>query len=66
MSDVRRVLERIPAKQREAVELVVWAGCSCAEAAAVLGVPLGTLKSRLFRARASLSGLIGIDLIQEG
>ncbi|MEV6283600.1 RNA polymerase sigma factor [Kribbella sp. NPDC051770] len=54
MSAVRRILDRIPAKQREVVELVVWADCSMAEAARALGVPEGTVKSRLNRARKSL------------
>jgi RNA polymerase sigma-70 factor (ECF subfamily) len=60
MSDIRRLLDRIPAKQREAVELVVWSECSIAEAARVLGVPEGTVKSRLARARARLAGLIDL------
>jgi RNA polymerase sigma-70 factor (ECF subfamily) len=60
MSDIRRVLDRIPAKQREAVELVVWADCSIAEAARALGVPEGTVKSRLSRARTRLAGLIDL------
>jgi RNA polymerase sigma-70 factor (ECF subfamily) len=58
MSEVRRALDRIPAKQREVVELVVWAGCSMVEAARALGVAEGTIKSRLARARRNLAGLI--------
>lgn len=64
MSDVRRLLDRIPAKQRDAVELVIWSGCSIAEAALALGVPEGTVKSRLMRARARLAGLIDIDHVR--
>jgi RNA polymerase sigma-70 factor (ECF subfamily) len=66
MSGVRRILERIPAKQREVVELVVWAECSMAEAARALGVPEGTVKSRLSRARKSLAGLLDLGTDTEG
>jgi RNA polymerase sigma-70 factor (ECF subfamily) len=64
MSDIRRLLVRLPVKQREVVELVVWSECSMAEAARALGVPEGTVKSRLARARSSLAGLL--DLGTEG
>jgi RNA polymerase sigma-70 factor, ECF subfamily len=64
MSDIRRVLAAIPAKQREVVELVAWSGCSMAEAATALGVPEGTVKSRLARARANLAGLLDLDLVE--
>ena len=60
MSDIRRLLDRLPAKQREAVELVVWSECSIAEAARALGVPEGTVKSRLSRARTRLAGLLDL------
>ena len=60
MSDIRRLLDKLPAKQREVVELVVWSECSMAEAARVLGVPEGTVKSRLARARGSLAGLLDL------
>lgn len=66
MSNVRRILERIPAKQREVVELVVWSDCSMAEAARALGVPEGTVKSRLNRARKSLTGLLDLGTDTEG
>jgi RNA polymerase sigma-70 factor (ECF subfamily) len=64
MSEVRRILDKIPAKQREVVELVVWSECSMAEAARALGVPEGTVKSRLARARSSLAGLIEIGSME--
>lgn len=60
MSEIRRIVDRLPAKQREVVELVVWSECSMAEAARALGVPEGTVKSRLARARSSLAGLIDL------
>jgi RNA polymerase sigma-70 factor, ECF subfamily len=65
MSQVRRILDKIPAKQREVVELVVWSECSMAEAADVLGVPEGTVKSRLSRARTTLAGLLDLATITE-
>ncbi|GAB2752037.1 sigma-70 family RNA polymerase sigma factor [Terrabacter koreensis] len=65
MSEVRRALARLPAVQREAVELVVWSGCSVAEAATALGVSGGTVKSRLHRARRSLTDLISPDALKE-
>ncbi|TDU83484.1 RNA polymerase sigma-70 factor (ECF subfamily) [Kribbella voronezhensis] len=60
MSQTRRLLDRIPAKQREVVELVIWSECSIAEAARALGVPEGTVKSRLARARTRLAGLLDL------
>lgn len=65
MSEVRRALARIPVVQREAIELVVWSHCSTAEAAAALGVSEGTVKSRLHRARQSLTTVIDIDALKE-
>jgi len=44
----------LPLEQREALLLVVLEGASYAEAADILGIPAGTLMSRLGRARAAL------------
>jgi RNA polymerase sigma factor (sigma-70 family) len=44
----------LPAGEREVLLLVAWEQLSAAEAAEVLGVPQGTARSRLHRARASL------------
>jgi RNA polymerase sigma-70 factor (ECF subfamily) len=65
MSEVRRALRLIPRVQREAIELVVWSHCSIAEAAGALSVSEGTVKSRLHRARQSLSTVIEIDALKE-
>ncbi|WP_323096373.1 RNA polymerase sigma factor [Intrasporangium sp. YIM S08009] len=65
MSEVRRALARIPSVQREVVELVVWSHCSVAEAAAALDVAEGTVKSRLHRARRSLSTVLDVDALKE-
>jgi RNA polymerase sigma factor (sigma-70 family) len=43
--------------EREVLALCDWAGLSYAEAAAAMGVPEGTVRSRLFRARQHLRDL---------
>lgn len=50
----RQAILGLPADQREAVALVLIEGLSYAEAAEVLGVPAGTLTSRLVRGRQAL------------
>ncbi len=56
--DVRDALERIPEAQRLALTLVDMQGLSVAEAAAVLEVAEGTIKSRCARGRTALAGLL--------
>jgi len=52
---VHDAIARLPAGQREAVELVFWHGHTYREVADVLAIPEGTAKSRLRLARAKLS-----------
>lgn len=52
--DLARGLETLPDDQRAAVLLVALEGVSYDEAASVLDVPIGTLRSRLFRGREAL------------
>ncbi|MCS6825563.1 MAG: sigma-70 family RNA polymerase sigma factor [Caldilinea sp.] len=47
-------IEALPSYHRDVVMLVDVHGCDYAEAAEILGLPLGTVKSRLSRARAAL------------
>jgi RNA polymerase sigma-70 factor (ECF subfamily) len=51
---IRRELDRLPAEYREVVELSDLQDQSYADIAHVLGVPIGTVKSRLFRGRRLL------------
>lgn len=54
-------LETLPEEQREVVLLVCFQELSYAEAAAVLGIPKGTVMSRLARGRVALAEKIGIS-----
>ena len=49
MTEVRRAMAQIPVQERNTIELVLWSGLSVAEAAEVLQVAEGTVKSRLAR-----------------
>ena len=55
---VRQAVARLNDDQRAAVALVLIEGLSYKEAAQVLGVPIGTLTSRLARARDQLQALL--------
>ena len=59
LAEVDRALTKLPDDQREALLLVVVEGQSYAEAATILDIPIGTLMSRLGRARAALRTLTG-------
>jgi len=52
--DLVRALERLPAEQREVLLLVALEDMSYREVATTLGVPIGTVMSRLSRARDKL------------
>jgi RNA polymerase sigma-70 factor (ECF subfamily) len=56
--DVRAALARLPEAQRVAIVLVDLEEYSVAEAAALLGVPAGTVKSRCSRGRLALARLL--------
>ena len=56
-AEVFRAIGRLPEAQRETVLLVYGEGYSYAEAAGVLGIPLGTVMSRLAAARSTLAKL---------
>ena len=52
--DLLRALKCLPLEQRTVVLLVSVEDLSYAEVARVLGIPIGTVMSRLFRARERL------------
>jgi len=55
LQEVRAVLRQLPADQRTALLLVTVDGLSYKEAAEVVDVPVGTIMSRLARARVALA-----------
>ncbi len=57
LSQVRRAVEGLPEDQRAALHLVAVEGMNYAQAAEVLSVPVGTLMSRLGRARLALRAM---------
>jgi len=59
--DCRRALRRLPVEQREALLLVAAQGMSYEEAAVVCKVAVGTIKSRVNRARFRLTALLGLE-----
>ena len=66
MADLRIALQQLPDDQREAVVLVGASGFSYQEVADICHVPVGTVKSRVNRARNKLAVLLGHDALPEG
>jgi RNA polymerase sigma-70 factor (ECF subfamily) len=56
---VQDAMARLPIEQREVVGLVLVEGLSYKEAAEIIGVPVGTITSRLARGRDSLQAMLG-------
>ncbi|MDB6452598.1 RNA polymerase sigma factor [Falsirhodobacter sp. 20TX0035] len=54
-------LDRLPDDQRQVMLLVCVEELSYAEAAAILGIPVGTVMSRLSRARLAVAKTLGIS-----
>jgi RNA polymerase sigma-70 factor (ECF subfamily) len=57
LASVREALRSLRTAEREVIALCVWAGLDYAEAAKALGIPVGTVRSRLSRARRKLARL---------
>ena len=56
--NVKQAMGRLGPKDQEIIGLIDMAGLSYAEASEVLGVPTGTVMSRISRARARLLALV--------
>jgi RNA polymerase sigma-70 factor (ECF subfamily) len=63
---VRRALATLPPDLREAVVLRDVNGLDYREIAAALGVPMGTVESRIFRGRARLKHALEANIVPEG
>lgn len=58
LDDFRTALQQLPQDQREAIILIGASGFSYEEAAEICGCAIGTIKSRVSRARARLQELL--------
>jgi len=58
---VRSAVARLRRSEQEVLALCVWSGLDYSAAAQALGVPVGTVRSRLSRARARLAKLAAAD-----
>ncbi|HJU16513.1 MAG TPA: sigma-70 family RNA polymerase sigma factor [Stellaceae bacterium] len=65
LRDLERALAKLPEEQRSVILLVGLEGMRYEEVAAVLDVPVGTIRSRLSRGRDALRRLMGIVLDEE-
>lgn len=61
LADMRNALSKLPADQREALLLVGASGLSYEETAEICGVAVGTIKSRVNRARRKLAELLDVQ-----
>ena len=59
MAELRQAVGRLPRHEREVIELCAWSGLDVKGAAVALGIPAGTVKSRLHRARRRLAAGLG-------
>ena len=59
LRDLERAMARLPAEQRTVILLIGLEGMRYEEVAAVLDVPIGTVRSRLSRGRRALRRLMG-------
>ena len=59
--DVERALARLPERERAAALLCFGEGCSHGEAARIMQLPLGTLKSIVARARTALAKQLEVN-----
>lgn len=66
LRDLERAIAKLPEEQRSAILLVGLEGMRYEEVAAVLGVPVGTIRSRLSRGREALRRLVGVDPDEDG
>ena len=65
LQDFRIALNKLPGDQREALILIGASGFSYEEAAQICGVAVGTIKSRVNRARSALTRALSVDASSE-
>lgn len=61
MQDFKKALDKLPDDQREAIILVGASGFAYEEAAEICGCAVGTIKSRVSRARTNLKEILDVS-----
>jgi RNA polymerase sigma-70 factor, ECF subfamily len=61
LRDLERAMGKLAAEQRQVILLVGLEGMAYEEVAAILNVPVGTVRSRLSRGRDQLRRLMGVE-----
>lgn len=61
LRDVRRAFVHLPVEQRQVLALVCIEGFTYDQTATILGIPLGTVRSRLWRGREALRGMLRVE-----
>ena len=61
LQDFKKALDQLPSDQREAIILVGASGFAYEEAAVICGCAVGTIKSRINRARNKLQEILGVS-----
>jgi RNA polymerase sigma-70 factor (ECF subfamily) len=64
-TDFKAHLDHLPADQREALVLIGASGFSYEEAAEICGCAVGTIKSRVNRARRRLMSLLSLSSVED-
>ncbi len=65
LEDFKLALQRLPPDQREALLLVGASGFSYEEAAGICNCAVGTIKSRVNRARTRLAQMLSMDTVDD-
>jgi RNA polymerase sigma-70 factor, ECF subfamily len=60
-AELRRALDKLPSEMRDAIVLIAGSGASYDEAARMCGCAVGTIKSRVHRARTRLAEMLSIS-----
>ncbi len=61
LGELEEAIGKLPIEQRQVILLVCLEGMSYEEVATILGVPVGTVRSRLSRGRSALRRLMGME-----
>lgn len=65
MQSVRAVFTQLPEREQEVLTACAWAGLTYDQAAIALEVPVGTVRSRLSRARSHLKAILNAQALGE-